>query len=98
MAAFEVHPALILRKVIDENLGGGDGHKSFRLAWQQLESIIEFVDTVELKSVNGELPVWSDEHTELPQYWLPENEVKDWLGLWNEAFEKASHNGGLDKD
>jgi hypothetical protein len=31
MDAFEVHHALILRKVIDENLGGKDGQKIFKV-------------------------------------------------------------------
>jgi hypothetical protein len=96
--AFEVHPALILRKTIDDNLGGRDGQRLFRRAWQQLQTVISLVATTELINLHNELPFWSEEETELPQYWLPKAKVLDWLQLWNEAFEKASHTGGLNKE
>lgn len=95
--AFEVHHALILRKVIDENLAGIDGNNSFKLAWQQLKSIISIVNSIELACVNNEVPIWNDELVDLPQYWMPVNEFKDWLSEWNVVFEKASRYGGLDK-
>ena len=94
--AFEVHPALLLRRVYDENLGGGDGHKLFREAWQQLRNLILFIDTHELKHVDGNLPIWSEEVTDLPQYWFPADEIKNWLSEWDETFVKASHYSGLD--
>ncbi|MFC1858159.1 DUF6331 family protein [Thermodesulfobacteriota bacterium] len=94
--AFEVHPALLLRKVIDENLAGRNGSEQFKIAWQQLADLIRFVELTNLVSVNGELPFWNEERTELPQYWLPEEEVPGWLERWNDAFAKASKYGGLD--
>ena len=96
--AFEVHPALILRKTIDENLSSRSGHKLFVRAWEQLKDVINFVRTTELISFHDELPVWNEEETELPQYWLPKDTIPQWLQQWNGAFEKASHTGGLDKD
>jgi hypothetical protein len=96
--AFEVHPALLLRKVIDENLRGGDGQKSFKLAWQQLIDLINLLSTTKLMVVHDEVPFWDEENTELPQYWLPKGVIPKWLSLWNDAFKKASRYGGLDKD
>jgi hypothetical protein len=95
--AFEIHPALLLRKVIDENLAGKNGSKQFRLAWQQLVALIRYIESENLVSVNGDLPFWNEGNTNLPQYWLPEKEVPEWLERWNDAFTKASKYGGLDE-
>ena len=89
-AAFEVHHALILRKVIDENLGGGHGDQSFELAWRQLRDLIVFLDTTELINLDHGLPIWSEEETEFPQYWVSKDSYQSWLETWNDAFEKAS--------
>jgi hypothetical protein len=96
--AFEVHPALLLRRVIDENLGGGDGHRSFRVAWQQLKDLIRHYNITPLLTLHGEVPFWNDEPGNLPQYWLPKNRIHKWFSEWSDAFEKASHYGGLEKD
>jgi hypothetical protein len=96
--AFEVHPALLLRKVIDENLAGGDGRHSFRLAWRQLEDLIRLIDTTQLQTRHDQVPFWNEEPTALPQYWLPKGQIRRWLSKWRDSFEKASHYGGLDKD
>jgi len=96
--AFEVHHALLLRRVIDENVSGKRGDKSFRTAWQQLKDLMIFLDTERLTILDHGLPIWSDEETELPQYWVSKEDFKKWLGTWNKAFKQASCYGGLDKD
>jgi hypothetical protein len=89
-AAFQVHHALILRKVIDENLAGRDGSKLFELAWQQLRDVIAFVNATELICVHNEVPIWNDEPVELPQYSMPVKEFKDWLLVWDGVFTEAA--------
>ncbi|MHC1782393.1 MAG: DUF6331 family protein [Anaerolineaceae bacterium] len=95
--AFEIHAALLLRKVIDKNLSKTDGNQSFNSAWNQLIKIISHIDNLDLESTNHEIPIWSYENCKLPEYWLPENDIRSWLNLWNDAFTKASHYGGLRK-
>jgi hypothetical protein len=92
--AFEIHPSLLLRKVIDENLAGRDGNQLFWLAWKQLREITVFVDTIKLKSINEQVPFWNEEETRLPQYWLPESKIREWLIQWDDVFEKASRHIG----
>ena len=95
--AFEIHPALLLRRVYDENLSGKDGHKLFWDAWQQLRDLMHYVDNHNLTIIEGGgLPIWSEEITDLPQYWFAGDEFSRWLKIWDETFIKASRYSGLE--
>lgn len=95
--AFEVHPALLLRKTIDMNLASKDGSGSFENARRQMSVLRQLVSTVTLQTVNDQVPFWSREHSELPGFWLPVGEVADWLAKWEASFTEASRYGGLEK-
>jgi hypothetical protein len=95
--AFEVHPALLLRKVIDMNLATKDGSASFDTARRQMTELRQRVSSEPLQTVNDEVPFWNSETSELPQFWLPVEEVADWLAKWETCFTEASQYGGLDQ-
>ena len=97
--AFEVHPALLLRKTADLNLTARDasGSAAFQTAWRQIVELRQRVGSVTLKTVHDEVPFWSSEPAELPEFWLPASEVADWLEKWEKSFTEASRYGGHDK-
>ena len=97
--AFEVHPALLLRKVADLNLAArdGSGSVSFQAAWRQITELRQQLGTSTLQAVNDEVPFWSSESAELPEFWLLVGEVADWLAKWETSFAEASRYGGLCK-
>ena len=95
--AFEVHPALLLRKTIDMNLATKDGSTSFQAALSQMTDLRQRASSEALHAVNNNVPFWNCETSEVPQFWLPVDEVADWLAKWESCFIEASHYGGLDK-
>ena len=93
--AFEVHKALILRKVIDMNRAKLDGSAVFRLARQQIAELRQRVSAETLQVVDDEVPFWTLERF---MFCLPKDEVVGWLEKWETGFEEASHYGGLSKN
>ena len=98
LGAFEIHAALLLRKVLDENLGGRDGNRQFHIAKRQLRDLIQYCEFTDLEALGENVPIWNEEPINLPQYWLPRDKIKGWLSEWNHAFEKASIYNGLEKE
>ena len=95
--AFEVHPALLLRRTIDINLATKDGSAAFEAARRQITELRARLSSEALQTVNDEVPFWSGEASELPEFWLPVDEVADWLAKWETSFAEASRYGGLCK-
>ena len=95
--AFELHPALLLRKCIDENVRGGDSYRAFHQAWEQLRGLIALVDSTELQSVHDQVPIWKEENSNLPEFWFPRSDVSEWLHTLDDSFREASKYGGLDQ-
>lgn len=93
--AFEVHPALLLRKMIDMNLATKDGSATFEVARRQMLELRRRVSSVALQTVNDEVPFWKSTTSELPEFWLPNDEVADWLAKWEASSIEASRHGGL---
>src|SRR3954467_4981780 len=87
--AFEVHPALLLRKTIDMNRATKDGSASFQTAWRQMTALRERISSEALQTVNDEVPFWGSKSTELPNFWLPAGEVIDWIEKWEKSFAEA---------
>src|SRR5687768_11878899 len=94
--AFEIHPALLLRKTIDLNLATKDGSAAFEAARRQMTELRQRVSSQALQTVNDEVPFWKGESSKLPEFWLPIGEVADWLEKWEVSFTEASRYGGLD--
>ena len=95
--AFEVHPALLLRKTIDMNVAAQNGSASFEAARRQMIELRSRLSSQALQTVNDEVPFWKGESAELPEFCLPASEVADWLEKWETSFTEASRYGGLDK-
>jgi hypothetical protein len=93
--AFEVHPALLLRKVIDMNLAGADGATAFSMARHQMAGLRQYVASERIQTVDGEAPFWRSVENELPEFWLSMEQLVPWLVKWEAAFCEASHYGGL---
>lgn len=93
--AFEVHRAMLLRKVVDMNLVGLDGAASFCLARRQMTELRQHVASENIQVVNDEIPFWTSGAAELPQFWLSKEEVAGWLEQWEVSFDEASRYGGL---
>jgi hypothetical protein len=94
--AFEVHRSLLLRKVADMHLAGTDGTTAFRTARRQMAELKRRVASEEIQTVNDEAPFWTSAGNKLPEFWLPLEQVGDWLVKWEAAFTEASQYGGLD--
>ena len=95
--AFEIHPALLLRKTMDMNLATKDGAASFQAARRQMTELRQRTSSEALQTVNDEVPFWKSETSNLPLFLLPVDEVADWLAKWETSFKEASGYGGLDK-
>lgn len=93
--AFEVHPALLLRKVADMNLAGAHGDTAFRTARHQLADLKHLVETHEFETVHTEIPIWRSVSAELPEFCIGQEELRNWLKAWDVAFEAASQYHGL---
>lgn len=87
--AFEIHQALLLRKMIDENISGRNGSSLLRQAWSQLKILKEIIKNREFKVVDNQIPIWSDLKSELPEYWLEIEGIDEWFEKWDEEFKKA---------
>lgn len=93
--AFEVHRALLLRKVADMHLAGTDGSAAFCAARRQMDELRRRVATEKIQTVNDEAPFWSSARDQLPEFWVPLEQVGAWLEKWQAAFTEASQYGGL---
>ena len=87
--AFEIHPALLLRKKIDINISGNDGEALLKKAWEQFKIINEKIINKDYGTKKGQIPIWHDIDNDLPEYWLYEDGAVEWFEQWNRAFEKA---------
>ncbi len=96
--AFEIHRALLLRKVADMHLAGTDGSTAFRAARRQMSELRQRVALEKIQTVNDDAPFWSSAGDKLPEFWLPLTQVGDWLMKWEVAFTEASQYGGLAGD
>ena len=97
IGAFEVHRAMLLRKVADMHLAGVDGSTAFREAWRQLAELRKSLASEPIESEHGDVPFWSHDGEDLPEFWLPSSEVSKWLEQWDTAFTEASRFAGLAK-
>ena len=87
--AFEIHPALLLRKKIDENVSGKDGDGLLRKAWEQLKVIREKINSKEYEVEKNPIPIWHKLDKDLPDFWLETEGVEKWFEDWNQAFDEA---------
>ena len=87
--AFKIHPALLLRKKIDENISGNDGSTLLKTAREQLKVLKEKITNKDYDTEKGQIPVWHNADKDLPEYWLYEDGAVEWFEQWDRAFEKA---------
>jgi hypothetical protein len=98
--AFELHPALLLRKIIDINIAtqDGSGSRAFSAAWGQLQKIRELASGTEFASINSEVLFWKSASSDCHEFSIPVDEVLTWLAAWDDCFSRASRTVGLDSD
>jgi len=96
--AFEVHPALLRRRMIDFNLAGKDGEHLLEEAFDQFKSIRNQLLSPDLQTVHEQVPFWADNDSELPNYWIELDGLKEWLQKWEYAFIGAISPNKLNDD
>ncbi len=87
--AFEIHHALLFRKMIDENILGHDGASLLQHAWTQLKELKEKIHKRNFKIIDGQIPIWNELDSDSPEYWLDTEGIDEWFEEWDEAFKKA---------
>jgi hypothetical protein len=87
--AFEIHLALLLRKMIDENISGHNGGSLLRQAWKQLKALKEKIKSRNFKTFDNQIPIWKDIKSDLPEYWLDIEGIDEWFDKWEREFKKA---------
>ena len=88
--AFEVNQALLIRKMIDENLAGNNGQVLLHDAFRQFKGVKEIMLSPEISTYHNQIPIWYNRNQDLPSYWLETNDLQEWLDKWEEEFIKAT--------